>query len=164
MIKTWLGRGLTLAAVLLTSGLAQADVVTHAGAKVQIDIPSGWKQEQKANSMVITAPDGNMSVVFVVLEGDEVDAAFEAMDKQVEKEFGPVTWAKDGEAVHEDINGMETDEWNGTAKDGALQVDVLAINTPADKALAVYWFTDTASAKKYEPALKQIVRGLKPAK
>jgi hypothetical protein len=156
--------GLTLTTLLLLTNVAPAEVLTHAGAKVQIMVPKGWHQSQDGDVLVISAPSDEMSVVFVVLEQNEADRAFKQMDRAVEKSVGEVDWDHDGNAVDEEINGMPTSEWNGTAKKGSIYVDVLSIDTPSDKNLGVYWFTAATAAKKYQADLKTIVKGLKPAK
>jgi hypothetical protein len=161
-MKTLLG--LTFTCLLLLTNVAPAEVLTHNGAKVQITVPKGWHQKQDGDVLLISSPSDEMNVVFVVLEQNDVDKALAQMDRTVEKAVGEVTWDHDGNAVVEEINGMPTYEWNGSAKKGSIYVDVLSIDTPSDKNLGVYWFTAAAAAKRYEADLKTIVKGLKPAK
>ena len=163
-MKKSLGLGLLLGVGLLSSQQAVAEVLTHAGAKVQITVPKGWTQHQDEDVLVIKAPDGGMAVVFAVLPEEHADKALEAIDKAIEKAVGTVTWEHNGEAKEEEINGMATSEWNGSAEDGSIYVDALAISTPADKVLGVYWFTAAAKWEGYEGAVKTIVRGLQPVK
>jgi predicted Zn-dependent protease len=163
-MKKVLGLGLVLAATLLSSDLVQAEVLTHPGAKVQINVPAKWTQKQDGDSLLITSPDGGVAIVFVVIASKDVDAAFAAMDKELEKSTGGVEWANDGEATEETINGMPAAEWNGTAQDGEVYVDVLAIDTPAEKDLGIYWFTAAAAEKKNQADINTIVKGLKPIK
>ena len=151
-------------ATLLVGGVASAEVLVHAGAKVQIDVPKGWTQKQDGDVLAINSPDKAMSVVFVVLEQNEADKAFAMMDKAVEKAVGEVDWEHDGKAVEEKIHGMDTWEWNGSAKNGSIYVDVLSIDTPSDKNLGVYWFSSAAAEKKYQNDIDTLVKGLKPAK
>jgi hypothetical protein len=163
MMKS-LGIGLAICAGLLFAGAASAEVLTHAGAKVQINVPKGWTQQQDGDVLEINSPDKAMSVVFVVLEQKDAEKALAVMDKEVEKAVGAVEWERDGNALDEDINGMPTSEWNGSAKHGSILVDVLSIDTPSSKNLGVYWFTAAAEEKKYRADLKTIVKGLKPAR
>src|SRR6266545_5762781 len=158
-----IGIGIALSAGLLFADAASAEVLTHKGAKVQINVPKGWSQKQDGDVLVINAPNKGMSVVFVVLDQRNAEKAFAEMDRAVEKAVGEVEWEHDGNAVDEEINGMPTSEWNGSAKDGSVLVDVLSIDTPADKNLGVYWFTSAAEEKKYQADLETIVKGLKPA-
>lgn len=155
--------GIAVALCGLLAGAASAEVLTHSGAKVQINVPKGWTQSQDGDVLTINSPDKAVSVVFIVLEQKETEKAFAIMDKAVEKAVGEVEWEHDGKAVDEEINGMPTFEWNGSAKNGKLYVDVLSIDTPADKNLGVYWFTAAAAEKKNQADIDTIVKGLKPA-
>ena len=163
-MKKSLSLGLVLAGLLSVTGVAAADVLTHKGAKVQINVPKGWHEKQDGDVLMISAPSDEMQIVFIVLEQKEADAAFKEMDKAVEKAVGEVDWEHDGNAVEEEINGMSTSEWNGSAKKGSIYVDVLSIDTPSDKNLGVYWVTAAAAEKKYQADITTLVKGLKPAK
>jgi hypothetical protein len=163
-MKKSLAIGFALCSLVSFAGAASAEVLVHAGAKVQINVPKGWNQKQDGDVLAINSPDKAVSVVFVVLEQKDAEKAFALMDKSVENAVGEVEWEHDGKAVDEDINGMPTSEWNGSAKHGSVYVDVLSIDTPADKNLGVYWFTAAAAEKKYQAEINTIVKGLKPAR
>jgi hypothetical protein len=163
-MRTSFAVGFAMATLLLSAELLPAEVLTHAGAKVQINVPEKWTQKQDGDVLVITSPDGGVGLVFAVVAEEDAEAVFEAMDKQLEQQTGTIAWENDGEASELTINGMPAAEWNGSAKGGAMFVDVLVIDTPADKDLGVYWFTDAASEKKNQAAIETIVKGLKPVK
>ncbi|MBF0500274.1 MAG: hypothetical protein HQM09_09080 [Candidatus Riflebacteria bacterium] len=155
---------MALAFICLVSGSAFATTLTHAKAKVEITVPDTWKSAQDGDVMTLSAPDDSMSVVFMIMDSAAADKAFESIDKDLEKNLGPITWANDGKAIDEKINDMPTSEWNGKTKDGKMMVDCLSIDTPSDKALGVYWFSTEESEKKYEADIATIVKGLKPLK
>jgi predicted Zn-dependent protease len=151
-----------VAMALLVPGMVWAEVLTHAGAQVEITVPDKWKQASDEDSLTITSPDDAMAVVFTVLDSNEADKAFDAIDKELEKALGEIKWQNDGKPSEEKINGMTAWEWNGSAKEGKMFVDCLSIDTPADKTLGVYWFTAAEFEKKYEADVETIVKGLKP--
>ena len=159
-----IARGLALAALLFSADLVQAEVLTHTGAKVQITVPDKWTQKKDGDVLVVNSPDGGVGIVFVAVDSENMDAVFDELDKKLEQDTGAIEWENDGEASEEDINGMPAAEWNGSAKDGALYVDVLVIDTPADKDLGIYWFTAADAEKKNQADINTIVKGLKPLK
>lgn len=153
---------MVLAVACFLPGNGLAEVLTHESGKVEITVPEKWVQKREGAFLTITSPDGGLAVVFMMLEAAAVDKAFEAVGKELDKILGAVTWENDGKPAEEKINEMPTWEWNGKTKDGKVVVGVLSIDTPADKNLGIYWFTDVENEKKYEEDVKTIVRGLKP--
>jgi hypothetical protein len=156
--------GITLASLLLVADVASAEVLTHAGAKVQINVPKGWHQKQDGDVLHISAPSNELQIVFIVLSQSEAKQAFKEMDKAVEDAVGEVEWERDGKAAEEEINGMPAWEWNGSAKNETIYVDVLSIDTPSNKNLGVYYFSSGDAEKKYKADIEAIVKGLKPMK
>jgi hypothetical protein len=164
MLKS-LGRGVLLASfVLSSSALAQAEVLSHPGAKVDINVPAKWTQKQDGDVLVISSPDGGVGIVFAVVAAKDVEAVFTALDQKLEQELGAIEWDNDGEASELNINGMDGAEWNGSAKDGEVYVDVVVLDTPTDKDLGIYWFTAAAAEKANQAAVETIIKGLKPSK
>ncbi|MBF0409620.1 MAG: hypothetical protein HQM10_19930 [Candidatus Riflebacteria bacterium] len=139
-----------------------AAVVPLADANVEITVPDGWSQESKEAAVVIASPDKTMSVVFLAIPGDSDGKTFDAVDKAVEKELGTVKWEKDGEGVPEEINGMKGEIYNGTAKEGKIQVECIWLESAPGKNLYIYWFDTADSEKKYQKDIDVIVKGLKP--
>jgi hypothetical protein len=164
MMKSF-GRGALLATLLLSSSaLSHAEVLSHPGAKVDIDVPARWTQKQDGDVLVISSPDGGVSIVFAVVPEKDVEAVFTALDKKLEQELGAIEWENDGEAADLEINGMAGAEWNGSAKGGEVYVDVVVLDTPTSKDLGIYWFTAAAAEKANQAAVEQIVKGLKPSR
>jgi hypothetical protein len=129
-------------------------------AKVEITSPEGWKSSQEGDVVTIGAPDDSISVVFMVLPEGLEDKAIEEIEKNLEKAIGKVAWKE--KPTHEEVNGMPSEIWEGTAKEGKMVVEAMYTNTPADKSLGVYWFSTPEADKKYEKEIETIVKGLKP--
>ncbi|MBF0499323.1 MAG: hypothetical protein HQM09_04285 [Candidatus Riflebacteria bacterium] len=161
MKKTWV-LFLAMAIVSFLPSLVAAAVVPLADAQVEITIPDGWTQDTKDNVVSIAAPDKTMSVAFFSISGDSDSKAFDVVDKAVEKTVGAVKWEKDGKGVPEEINGMKGETYEGTAKDGKLQVECIWLATAPGKNLYIYWFDTVDSEKKYQKEIDVIVKGLKP--
>lgn len=156
--------GLFLAVVLAccVPGVSLAEVLTHPEAKIEITVPDTWKQSQDGNMLKVETADGEMAILFMVLEQAEKDKVLEAIDKSLEAKLGEIKWENDGNSKPEEINGMKGEIWNGTAKEGKFQVECISLDTPSDKNLGIYWFDTPESEKKYAKDIETIVKGLKP--
>ena len=161
-MKKFIGLFLAIALACFAPGICLAEVLTHEGAKIEINLPDKWTQAPDGNMMVVTAPDGDMSIMFMVLEQSEKDKVLEAIDKALEAKVGEIKWENDGNSKPEEINGMKGEIWNGTAKEGKFQVECISLDTPSDKNLGIYWFDTPESEKKYQKEIDLIVKGLKP--
>jgi predicted Zn-dependent protease len=147
--------------VLLASPTAAlAETVVHQGAKVEISLPDGWKSQQDGDAMNVASPDGELMIVFVVLDSADAEKGFELIDKKLEESTGAIEWEE--KPSNDKINGMDCEIWNGTAKDGTLHIEAVYIDTPADKSLGVYWFSTTESEAKFQKEIDLVVKGLKP--
>jgi hypothetical protein len=152
----------TLAFGIMMPALATAENLSYEAAQVQIQVPDGWKQEPSENSLTVTAPDSTMTVVFSVLEAQNINDAISSIDSEVEKAVGKIAWKNEGKGQDLTINGMEGKEFVGTANEGAIVVDEIVLDTPAKKVLAIYWFSTPEADKKYAEEIKMIVQGIQP--
>ncbi|MFZ5949865.1 MAG: hypothetical protein ACOYXC_04130 [Candidatus Rifleibacteriota bacterium] len=139
-----------------------ADVLVHEGAQVEITIPENWARNVEGDGMTVVAPNEEMSIAFMILDADKADKVLEQIDASVDKEIGKVAWENNGESKPENINGMEGENWYGTAQGGKIQVECIVLDAPTGKKLVLYWFDTPESEKKYEAEIGMIVRGLKP--
>lgn len=161
-MKKMFGLLLAVALACFIPGIGAAEVLTHEGAQIEITVPDNWKQTPEENVLKIMSPDGEMGVTFMVLAQSEADKAFAEVDAALEKALGDIKWENDGKSKPEEINGMKGEIWEGTAKEGKLQVECISLDTPSDKNLGIYWFDTPESEKKYEKDIDIIVNGLKP--
>lgn len=161
-MKKIYGSLLVMVLLGIASSLFAVEVLTHPEAQVEITVPDSWKQAPEGNVLKITAPDESMAVVFMVLSPSETDKALAEVDAELEKAIGEITWENEGNATDTEVNGMQGDLWNGTAKEGKFQVECIALNTPSGKTLGIYWFDTPESEVKYEKDIDTIVNGLKP--
>ena len=74
-------------------------------AKVQVDIPDKWKVEAEEDSLMAQSPDGEIGLIFLVMDAAAVDKALDEMEKELSKIFKDVK--PDGEAEEVTINGMK---------------------------------------------------------
>lgn len=150
-----------LIALTLAANL-QAATFQFKDAKVEISSPDTWKSAQEGDEVTFTAPDGEMAVVFLLLPAGLEGKASEYLDKELDKAIGKVTWGE--KPAEETINDMKFEIWEGKAKDGAMAVDAVYIDTPADRTLAGFWFSTADAEKKYEADVLTIIKGIKPLK
>lgn len=151
-----------IASVLFLSATltAQAATFPYTEAKVEITSPEKWKSAQDDDSVTFTAPDAEMSVIFSLLPAGAEAKAAEIIGKELDKAVGKITWEDKPEK--EIINGMASEVWEGKAQGGKVNVTALYVDTPADRTLAIYWFSTDESEKNYEKEIEAIVKGIKP--
>ena len=63
----------------------------------------------------------------------------------LDQAIGKVAWGKKG--VKEKVGELDAEIWNGTAKEGKLQVEAIYADVPGDKTVGIYWF-DTQSPRR----------------
>jgi len=143
---------------------AHAETRTHEGAKVTLDVPSGWKVETDGDSMTINDPKEEVAFFLHVLDVDALDKAVDALDKEVGKSFQNVKW--EDEPSEQKINGMDSLILEGTAKIDGKPVDigVLLVATPAKKILLVLGAVEHDKAKKHDKDVEHFLTSIKPMK
>ncbi len=126
-------------------------------AKLEIPVPEGWTSEKEAAVAVLTAPDKAMAIVLVSLPAEKADKAFEALEDKLDKAVGKVKWDKKG--TKDKLAGVDVEIWNGTAKDGSLQVEAIYMDI-GEKTVGIYWFDSPESEKKYAKDIDTICKGM----
>jgi len=152
--------------VALTMALAivapvRAETITLDAAGIQADAPKDWKTKKDADSMTFDAPDGSVSAVFQLLPAKSEEEAIKAVEDSLDKALGKVKWG-DKATSKEKINGLDAEIWNGTAKDGALQVEAIYLTTADGKQVGLYWFDTPESEKKFKADEDTIWKSIKP--
>jgi len=139
--------------------LEGGDVLTHKDGGVAFNLPKGWKQEQKGDQLIATAPDEKIFLVFVVTDAKEVDAVATAMGEIVDETLNDVKVVT--EVKTEEFNGL-TQVWaDGTGTFDGKNVNWDAsIVVGAKKALAVLAMGEI---EKNEDTVYAIYRSIKPA-
>jgi hypothetical protein len=148
---------LALVAAPVTAGTFQ-----FKKAGVEITSPEGWKSEEADGTVTIGAADGSIAVVFILLPAKDFSEAVKLLDKEAEKGVGgDIAWEEKPENL--DLNGMKTEWWEGTAKEGAVVVEAAYIDTPSEEhVLAAYWFAAKDAYAKHDKAVEEMVKGIKP--
>lgn len=149
---------LSLTLALLAAAPVRAEVVAYDEGGLNVDVPAGWKHEKKDGALSIEPAAGGMAVVFLALPEKDQAKAVEAVEKALDAKVGKIDWEDKPEK--EKINDMDAEIWEGTGKDGKLQVEATYLEA-GDKTVAIYWFDTKESEKKYEKDIDAIVKGLK---
>lgn len=129
-------------------------------AQVELTSPEGWKSGEENGVVSMNSPDDSIEVIFLVLPGENREAASEALDAEIEKVVGEVTWPESGKEG--EINGMSVEHWEGSAKEGALEVTATYIDTPAEETLVVYYAASPEAGEKFAKDLEALVNAIKP--
>lgn len=149
-----------LALAALLAGLitpAFAETATYEAGGITMDVPAGWKVKT-GNTLTLDSADGGVSVVFMALPEKGADKAAAAVEKALEGAVGKIAW--EDEPEKEKVNGIDAEVWEGTGKEGKLQVEAIYMDT-GDKEVAVYWFDTKESDAKYKADTDVIWKSIK---
>lgn len=159
-------RGAALLAVLLTifTGGLLAESVNHTEAQVKVWIPDNWVQEADEDSLIVTDPEEEVMVAFMVVDGENIEAALEAMEMELGSLAENVQ--ADGEPEEVELNGMPAIvlDAKGTIDGEAVDMGVAVIITPAEKALLVFAVAQSSKVDKHTPTIEKILGGIQPMK
>ncbi len=146
-------------AVTFTPAL-RAEEFTYPDGKVDLVCPDKWKHELADNTITMSSPDGAVSFVFELLDSDDLKKGLEEASKQINEALGATTFK---DPTEEKVNGMDALTFEGECKAKGVNVVVSVINTPAEKALCLYYFAAKAAEETFAKEIAEIINGIKPA-
>lgn len=148
---------MTMAVALALTVPVHAETVTFDAGGITVDVPAGWKAKND-KALTVESPDGNVTVGFIALPEKGADKASAAVEKVLEQYTGKVTWEDKPEK--EKVNDIDAEVWDGTAKEGKLQVEAIYLDT-GDKEVAVYWYDTKESEAKYKKETDALYKSIK---
>ena len=155
---------LALALVAATLSPAAAEIKKHPTAKVEIDVPTGWKMGGKGDVMTLTDPTSDVGIILLVSDAKDLQKVVAELDKQLAKVATDIKWelAKP-EAVK--LNGMEALHNKGTGKVNGKSADLglILVRTPADKVLLVVAACDSTKHAQHKDEISKLVASIKPS-
>ncbi|MEQ9366861.1 MAG: hypothetical protein RIF32_21655, partial [Leptospirales bacterium] len=109
-------------------------------------------------------PAEEVMVAFLVVDGDNVEAALEAMEAELADIVDDVV--SEDEPSEVKINGMPAIvlDGKGTVEGKAVDLGIAVIMTPAKKALLVFAIAQSSTVSKHEQTISKILSGIKPLK
>ena len=146
--------------ISLSSTAQAATEFTYEAGNVDLVCPDGWTHEMGESKITMSSPEGAISFIFDLVDGEEVEKGLEKASKEIVEALGATTF---GEPTEEKINGMDVITFEGTCEAPGVSVMVSVINTPSENALLMYYFGAKAAEETYGPAIAEIVQGIKPA-
>jgi predicted Zn-dependent protease len=155
---------LALAALALMASPAAAETKTHATAKIQMDVPTGWKMQSKGDVMSLADPTDELGFVFIVTDAKELDKVVARLDKEVGKIASDITWKKK-QPEPLTLNGMKGLGNKGTGKVSGKSADLalLLIRTPADKVLLILGAVESSRKDAHKAEVQKFIASIKPA-
>ena len=153
-----------LALVALAAAPAAAEVKKHPTAKVEIDVPSTWKMDGKADVMTLADPTNEVGIILIVTEAKDLQKVVGELDKQLAKVATDIKWAKPKpEAVK--LNGMDALANRGTGKVSGKDANLglLLVHTPADKILLVVAMVEAAKDAQHKAEIDKLISSIKPS-
>jgi len=152
-----------ISAALLFASSLSAKKYPHPESGVVVDIPGSWQVSGDDHSLHAQTKDGHAHMFFQVTEADSMEAALNALDGELNKVVQNMTH---DEAKDTKVNGMKavSIDGKGTVEGHNVELGILVIQTPKNKALIVFGMVSEEGLKKYEKGLMRILRGIKPMK
>jgi outer membrane lipoprotein-sorting protein len=129
-------------------------------AGIRLQAPKGWKTRLDGEQLIITAPDGSMTMVFWVPEGS-FDSAIKDLDRQLSRKIKRMKTTTNGS--ESSTNGMPIYTIAGTGEvDGNdIEWSVDIIKAPK-KPTIVLTFAQPGAWGKHSDDIKEFVASIKP--
>jgi len=129
-------------------------------AGIRLQAPKGWKTRLDGEQLIITAPDGSMTMVFWVPEGS-FDSAIKDLDRQLSRKIKRMKTTTNGS--ESSTNGMPIYTIAGTGEvDGNdIEWSVDIIKAPK-KPTIVLTFAQPGAWDKHSDDIKEFVASIKP--
>lgn len=135
----------------------------HQEAQVRIWVPDRWRVHSGADSvMVMSDPHGEVSIMFAVVEGEDLLGALLAVTEGVLDEVDDVRLS--GSPQSASFHGMDALLQDGAGVVRGVDVDlsVGVVLTPADKYLLIVGVADSGALPRHADTLLAILEGLEP--
>jgi hypothetical protein len=153
--------------VLVTASVspALAEVKTHPTAKVEIDVPTGWKMNGNGDVMTIVDPTNEIGMILVVTETKDVDKVVANLDQRLAKVATDIKWANP-KPEKTTLNGMPalTNRGQGKVNGKDANLGLILVRTPAEKALLVVAAVESAKYDGHKAEIQKLIGSIKPAK
>lgn len=138
---------------------AQDRTFTHKEAGIQFELPEGWKAQADGDVLTVSTPDDSLQMVFYVPGEEGVDAAADALDKEIGKRLKNIK--TDGPVKKDKLNGIDLYSQSGTGEAEGVtlkwSVDLLA----AKKPIIVLSFAAPGVWEKHSAGLAALVNSIK---
>ena len=158
---------LALALLAIAGGPAAAEIKKHPTAKVEIDVPNGWKMGSPKNEpdiMTVMDPAGEVSFLFIVTDAKELANVVAELDKRLAKTVTDIKWSS-AKPTADKLNGMDVLVNNGAGKASGkdVNISIVLVHTPADKVLMVVVFVDPAKYPAHKAEIQKLIGSIKPS-
>lgn len=152
---------LVLSAFLFAAGPVLADTVSHAEANVQFFVPDTWSQEQDGATLTISAPDNSMSLIFWVVDVEELEDVGAAIDEALAE---IMTEVDHGEVEETQVNGFQAFYVDGTGLLEGHSAEWQAAVLLADKPLVMLALGLEGTFERFDGDLQRLLKSLRRAR
>lgn len=157
--------GLPMVVIAALTAPAAAELKKHAGAQVEIDLPSSYTSKVESGGMLIArSADDSVGLLFWVVEKSNAEEAIKLLDAQLEGKVTDATWGKLAKANYHGLRGLRN---VGTAKiAGKAAYTMVAVlgPTPTKKGLIVFGAIEQSKLAEHKAELAGIFASLKPSR
>jgi len=135
----------------------------HEEAQVRIWVPDHWRVHDGAGNLIVMHdPRDEVSIMFAVVEGEDLLTALLAVTEGVLDEVDDVRLVGSPQAAN--FNGMDALLQDGKGVVDGVDVDlsVGVVLTPADKFLLIVGAAESGALERHADTVLAILNGLKP--
>ena len=153
-----------VALTCLAPAASFADTATHEDAGVSVWTPDDWKSDIDDATKIVTSPDEEVMIAFMVLEANELDAALELMEAELSKFIQNIEG--EGEPEETEINGLKAivAEGSGEVDGEEVELGLALIQTPKGKVLMVVGVGSEDGIEKHGAQIEKVLGSIKGAK
>ncbi|HXG93398.1 MAG TPA: hypothetical protein VNN73_13710 [Blastocatellia bacterium] len=127
---------------------------------MQFELPQGWTLEDGEGQVAIAAPDGSISVIFMVVEMEDIQAALAGLQQGIKTSMQNVTVDPEQEA---EANGMKVYFQGGTGEaEGTKLVWSASIIDAPGKPILAFTTMDPERGPAHAAESKQFLASIKP--
>jgi hypothetical protein len=156
-----------LALLAIAAAPASAEIKKHPTAKVEIDVPTGWKMASPKNEpdvLTLTDPTNEVGMIFIVTDSKDLKKVVEELDKRLANVATDIKWAFP-KPQSDKLNGMEAlyNKGNGKVNGKDADLGLVLLHTPSDKILLIFDAVETAKKEAHKAEISKLVASIKPS-
>lgn len=132
----------------------------HKEGGIQFDLPAGWNAEPNGDLLQVSVPDKSLHVTFWVAHEDSMDAAVQALDKELGQVLSNIK--SDGAPEKSELNGMPVVSGSGSAEVEGAQIHWSIHIIQAKRPVLVLAFGAPGLYQKHASTIAKFVNSIKP--
>ncbi|MBN1523678.1 MAG: hypothetical protein JW904_04275 [Spirochaetales bacterium] len=150
--------------VFFAAAIAYTEEYFHDDAGISMWFPDSWEVSiESQNYIFATHPTGEVGILYLVFDADEIETKLDALDKELENLVDDLEMIEDSMS-EETLNGMNAMVTAATGTAGGIPVNigVILVATPNEKVLLIVGMIEAEKYDEHEKILDEILGRVKP--